>query len=149
MFARALSALVMAAVALIFGASAAWAAPTKLTHEDAANRFRAAGITWTSSVNCSDWNNPHCTSFTNINLDTVQGAITFKRISGCGVNISGGTEVGHADGTFGHRNGYKVDMSKMPCVTGYITRKFTSIGGGQWKSAAGNIYYDESNHWDV
>ncbi|TWP52091.1 hypothetical protein FKR81_10935 [Lentzea tibetensis] len=149
MFARALSALVLVATALVLGSSVANAAPTKLTHSDAAARFRAAGITWSSSGNCSDWNNRTCTSFTNINLTTVQGAITFKRASGCAVNVTGGTEVGHASGTYSHRNGYKVDYSLSTCVTNYITRTFTSIGGNKWKSGSGNIYFRESNHWDV
>ncbi|GLZ33334.1 hypothetical protein Lesp02_55220 [Lentzea sp. NBRC 105346] len=149
MFARALSALVLAATALVLGTSVASAAPTKLTHADAAARFRAAGITWSSSGGCSDWNNRTCTSFTNINLTTVQGAITFKRASGCAVNITGGTEVGHAAGTYSHRNGYKVDFSLNSCVTNYITSRFASIGGSKWKSNSGNIYYRESNHWDV
>ena len=29
------------------------------------------------------------------------------------------------------------------------TRTFTSIGGNKWKAGSGNIYYRESNHWDV
>jgi hypothetical protein len=149
MFARTLSALVLAVTALVFGASVASAAPTKLSHSDAAARFRAAGITWSSSGNCSDWNNRTCTSFTNINLTTVQGAITFKRASGCAVTITGGTEVGHASGTYSHRNGYKVDYRLSACVSNYITRTFTSIGGNKWRSGSGNVYFRESNHWDV
>ena len=46
-------------------------------------------------------------------------------------------------------NGYKLDFSLSSCLTGYIQRNFTPIGGNQWKSAAGNIYFLESNHWDV
>ena len=42
---------------------------TKLTHSQATSIFRAAGLTWSSSGGCSDWNNPTCTSFTMAVLD--------------------------------------------------------------------------------
>jgi hypothetical protein len=122
---------------------------TKLTHAQATSRLRAAGITWSSSGNCSDRNNSTCTSFDQVNLTTIQGAETLKRASGCALNVTGGTETGHASGTYSHWNGYKLDFSKSTCLTNYIHNNFTSIGGGKWQSAAGNVYFDESNHWDV
>ncbi len=87
------------------------AAVTKLGHSDAANRLRGAGISWTSSGGCSDRNNPSCTSFEQINLTTVQGAVTLKGATGCALTITGGTETGHASGTYSHWNGYKLDFS--------------------------------------
>jgi len=122
---------------------------TKLTQAQATARLRSSGITWSSSGNCNDRDNPTCTSFEQINLTTVQGAQTLKSASGCALNITGGTEVGHASGTFSHFNGYKLDMSLSSCLTGYIQRNFTSIGGDKWESAAGNIYFLEGNHWDI
>jgi hypothetical protein len=122
---------------------------TKLSHADATARLRSSGITWSSSGGCSDRSNPHCTSFSQVNLATIQGAQTLKSASGCALNVTGGTEVGHASGTYSHYNGYKLDMSKSTCLTNYIHNNFTSIGGGKWKSGAGNIYYDENNHWDI
>lgn len=127
---------------------------TKMTHAQATSIFRAAGITWSSSGNCSDRNNPTCTSFTNINDSTVYGVRTLKTASGCAVNITGGTETGHASGTYSHWNGYKVDISKYTCVGNYIHNNFTRIanrsdGALQWRSGAGNIYADEGNHWDI
>jgi hypothetical protein len=129
-------------------------AVTKMTHAQAAAIFSAAGITWSSSGNCSDWNNSTCTSFTNINDSTVYGVRTLKQASGCAINITGGTEVGHASGTYSHRNGYKVDISKYTCVGNYIHNSFTRIanrgdGYPQWKAASGNIYCDEGSHWDI
>lgn len=128
-------------------------AVTKMTHSQAASIFRAAGLTWSSTGNCSDWNISTCTSFTNINDSTVYGVRTLKQASGCAVNITGGTEVGHASGTYSHRNGYKVDISKYTCVGNYI-KNFTYIGlrgdgAPQWKSGSGNVYADEGNHWDI
>jgi hypothetical protein len=122
---------------------------TKLTNAQATARLRAAGITWSSSGNCSDRNNSTCTSFEQVNLTTIQGAETLKHASGCALNVTGGTETGHASGTYSHWNGYKLDFSKSTCLTNYIHNNFTSIGGGKWQSGAGNIYFDESNHWDV
>lgn len=128
-------------------------AVTKLTHSQAASIFSAAGITWSSTGNCSDWNNSTCTSFTNINDTTVYGARNFKQSSGCAMRITGGTETGHASGTYSHRNGYKVDWALSTCHQNYISANFTrngSVGGyPRWTSPAGNHYVRESNHWDV
>ncbi|MGI5352930.1 hypothetical protein ACQEU8_32825 [Streptomyces sp. CA-250714] len=121
----------------------------KLTHAQATAKFRAAGITWTSSGGCSDRNNPSCTSFEQLRSETADGAITLKQASGCAIRLTGGTETGHASGTYSHWNGYKLDMSLTSCLDNYVTRTFTSIGGSKWKSPSGNVYYREGNHWDV
>ncbi|MER5884037.1 hypothetical protein ABT160_09430 [Streptomyces sp. NPDC001941] len=136
------------------GGAASAAAVSKITHADATGRFRAAGIAWTSSGGCSDRNNAGCTSFDQLNLATAQGAVTLKGATGCALTITGGTETGHASGTYSHWNGYKLDFSPTTCVTNYITGTFTRIadrgdGARQYKSASGNIYARESNHWDV
>jgi hypothetical protein len=122
---------------------------TKLTHSQATSMLRSSGITWSSSGNCSDRYNSTCTSFEQVNLATIQGAQTLKSASGCALNITGGTEVGHASGTYSHWNGYKLDYSLYNCVGNYIRSYFTYIGGNKWRSGSGNIYYLESNHWDV
>jgi hypothetical protein len=124
-------------------------AVTKLSHAQAADMFRSVGITWSSSGGCSDRNNPTCTSFEQINLTTVQGAQTLKRASGCALNVTGGTETGHASGTYSHWNGYKLDFSLSTCLNNYVNANFTYIGGSKWRSGSGNVYYRESNHWDV
>ena len=127
---------------------------TKLTHSQATSIFRAAGLTWSSSGGCSDRYNSTCTSFEQINDSTAYGVRTLKTASGCAVNITGGTEAGHASGTYSHWNGYKVDISKYTCVGNYIRNTFTRIadrgdGAAQWRSGAGNIYADEGSHWDI
>ncbi|MBB1252469.1 hypothetical protein H3146_03645 [Streptomyces sp. OF3] len=124
-------------------------AAAKLTHSQATTMFRNAGITWSSSGNCSDRNRPTCTSFEQIREDTVKGAITLKRASGCALNVTGGTETGHASGTYSHWNGYKLDYSLSTCVQNYVNANFSYIGGNKWRSGSGNVYYRESNHWDV
>ncbi|MFJ5227090.1 hypothetical protein [Streptomyces sp. NPDC088400] len=151
---------VIAAIgSVLLTAGMADAAPAKWAkHDQAAAQFRKAGITSSSSGGCSDWNKKTCTSFTNINKATVSGAIAFKKVSRCKVVITGGTERGHAAGTYSHRNGYKVDMSVTTCLNKYITGKagkFTYAGkrkgdgAKMYKSPAGNVYAREGSHWDV
>lgn len=128
--------------------------PAKLSQSEAAARIRAAGIDVVSSGGCTNRNKSNCTSFDQINSATVDGIITFKRASGCDVTITGGTETGHASGTYSHWNGYKVDISITSCVSGYITRNFTyqgkrGDGAPLYKSAAGNLYANEGSHWDI
>ncbi|WP_326797026.1 hypothetical protein OG946_17570 [Streptomyces sp. NBC_01808] len=136
--------------------AAAPAAPlvTKISHSQATSMFRSSGITWSSSGGCSDRNNPTCTSFEQLNLASAQGAQTLKSASGCALNITGGTETGHAGGTYSHWNGYKLDYSLGTCVNNYVTGNFAYIGvrgdgAPMYKSGSGNIYAREGNHWDV
>ncbi|HET9143940.1 hypothetical protein [Actinophytocola sp.] len=122
---------------------------TKISHATATARLRSSNITWSSSGGCSNRNNPTCTSFEQVNSATIEGIRTLKSASGCAINVTGGTETGHASGTYSHWNGYKLDTSLSSCLNGYIQGTFTSIGGSKWRSAAGNIYYKEGNHWDI
>jgi len=149
-----LLASLLASVGLMFTVSSQADAVTKLTQAQAASQLSAAGITWSSSGNCTTRSNPTCTSFDQINQSTVTGVITLKHASGCAINITGGTEVGHASGTYSHYNGYKVDVSHNSCIDGYIHTAFTRIGNRgdgypQWQAASGNIYCDEGTHWDI
>ncbi len=143
-----LSSVLIALTSLFFVAAPA-EAHTKISHSYATSQLRNAGITWSSSGNCSDRYNSTCTSFEQINQETISGVITLKRASGCSINATGGTEVGHASGTYSHWNGYKIDISKYTCVGNYIRNNFSYIGGSKWKAPSGNIYYDEGNHWDI
>ena len=142
-----------AAVALAGATALAAAAPAsavdKMTHSQATAALSSSGITWSSSGNCSDRNNPTCTSFEQVNVTSIQGIQTLKSASGCAINVTGGTETGHASGTYSHWNGYKLDYSLGSCVGNYIRNSFTYIGGNKWRSGSGNIYFLESNHWDV
>ena len=154
-----LSALVLALTVLFapgvgLAASHDAFAVTKLTQAQAESMFRAAGITWSSSGGCTTRSNSTCTSFSELNQATAQGAVTLKHASGCAINITGGTEVGHASGTYSHYNGYKLDFGKNTCLTNYVHNSFSYIGlrgdgYPQWKAASGNIYADEGTHWDA
>lgn len=146
------------AMVFVLGAPAAAASDTatvpKLSQSEAESRLSSADVTHSSSGNCTERSNPHCTSYSQINATTVAGVITLKNASGCAINITGGTEVGHASVTYSHYNGYKVDISRNGCIDGYIKDTFTGIGKRadgypQWRAASGNLYGDEGNHWDI
>ena len=134
-----------------------WADPdyaAKLSQAQAASLIRAAGIGVSSSGNCTTRTNSTCTSFEQINDTTVNGIITLKRASGCAMTITGGTETGHASGTYSHWNGFKVDIAFSTCIGNYIVNNFTyqgkrGDGAPLYKSAAGNLYAKESTHWDI
>ncbi|HEV7976434.1 hypothetical protein [Amycolatopsis sp.] len=142
------------AATLLFATAGEASAVTKLSQSAAASQLGAAGITHSSSGGCTTRSNSTCTSYEQINTSTVNQAITLRNSSGCAINITGGTEVGHASGTYSHYNGYKIDISHNACNDNYIKNSFSYIGlrgdgYPQWKSAAGNLYCDEGNHWDI
>ncbi|WP_371660802.1 peptidoglycan-binding protein [Streptomyces sp. NBC_00280] len=132
----------------------------KLSDADAYARLRAAGIDRSSTGSCTDRNRKNCTSLQDIRVGTVNGVIDLKKKSGCGVVITGGTEVGHSAGTYSHWNGYKVDVRRTPCVTNYIqshSARHHQRGDGAWVwrvTSGGRTvidYADErwANHWDI
>ena len=151
---RFVGAAVAAVAATVMMAAPASASGYKMTQSDAAASLSSVGITWSSSGGCTTRSISTCTSFSQINSGTVSGVKTLRTASRCAINITGGTEVGHASGTYSHYNGYKVDTSKTTCLNSYVHNSFTRIanrgdGYAQWRSAAGNIYCDEGNHWDI
>ncbi|PSK63610.1 hypothetical protein B0E53_04452 [Micromonospora sp. MH33] len=145
----------LAATAVTVGAALGLAAPAwAISHSSATSQLRAAGISWTSSGNCSDRYVSTCTSFEGIRQATIDGIITFKRASGCAITITAGTEVGHASGTYSHWNGYKVDIAPSTCIQNYISAAYTYVGyisgfGYQYRAPSGNLYTLEGNHWDI
>ena len=99
---RRLGTLSAATLLSVVGSVALAGSASAVTQAQAEAAFQSAGITWSSSGGCTDRNNPTCTSFDQLNLATVQGAQTLKSASGCALNITGGTETGHAGGTYSH-----------------------------------------------
>jgi hypothetical protein len=150
-----LSGAILLTVLTTLGLSFGTIAPASaVTHASAASQLSAAGVGWTSSGGCSDPGNSTCTSFEGVRQPTVDGAITLKGASGCGLTITGGTETGHAGGTYSHAAGYKLDFSRTTCLTSWIHTTYTYIGqrsdgAAQYEAASGNVYADEGNHWDV
>ncbi|KAI6183063.1 Lysozyme [Aphelenchoides bicaudatus] len=120
------------------------------THQEAANLVRAQDISISSSGGCSNRADRKCTSFDGIHVEAIDG-----KASGCAIVITGGTETGHAGSrnpsARTHSNGWKIDVRKRgnDCITQYIKRTFTKISPNRWQAASGNIYLDESDHWDI
>jgi len=119
------------------------------SHSTAASLLSAAGISTSSSGGCSTRSRSDCTSLECIRHNTVSGLISFKKSTGCGVTITGGTETGHASGTYSHGNGYKVDISMTSCLTNYIQSKFKKLDSIHWADGSSNNYHYEGNHWDI
>ena len=146
--------LVVAVLAAIVTTLGLAGPASAVTQASAESQFRAAGITWSSSGGCTTQSNSTCTSFSGLNQASVDGAITLKNASGCALNITGGTEVGHAGGTYSHGTGYKLDFSRTSCLTSWVHSAYTytgqrSDGAALYEAASGNVYADEGNHWDV
>ncbi|WP_442809864.1 peptidoglycan-binding domain-containing protein [Streptomyces sp. SR27] len=125
-----------------------------LTHSQAAAKFSAAGISWSSSGGCSDRNSTACTSFDGLRVASADGAVTLRGASGCQMTITGGTETGHASGTYSHWNGYKLDFAMTSCLTNYVTGTFPysgkrGDGASLYTAPSGNVYANEGSHWDV
>ena len=65
------------------------------THAEAVTALSAAGISVTATGNCSDMNNPKCTSLDTIPHSTITNLIKLKTACACSFNVTGGTEKGH------------------------------------------------------
>jgi hypothetical protein len=147
--------ILIAGASLAVAGSVALAPPASaVSQASAAAQFSAAGVGWTSSGGCTNPNNSTCTSFEGIRQATIDGGITLKNASGCGLTITGGTETGHAGGTYSHATGYKLDFSRTTCLTSWIHGTYTYIGlrsdgAPMYEAGSGNVYADEGNHWDV
>ncbi|WP_116210666.1 peptidoglycan-binding domain-containing protein [Streptomyces olivoreticuli] len=126
-----------------------------LSQSQAASMLSAAGITWSSSGDCANRDSSSCTSFDGLRRASADGAVALKRAVGsCPLNITGGTETGHASGTYSHGNGYKLDFGMVGCLSSYITGTFTHSGtrgdgAALYTAPSGNIYANEGSHWDV
>lgn len=138
---------------LVATAAPSWAV-TKLSDASASSQLSAVGISRSSSGGCTNRNVGTCTSYDQINQETVSGIKTFRSISGCAITITGGTEVGHASGTYSHYNGYKVDISVTTCISNYVTGHYAysgtrSDGTALYTAPSGNVYAKEGSHWDI
>ena len=137
---------------------------TQEGQSQAAAQLAQAGIAVVSTGNCSDPNNPSCTSLAGIRQDTVEEAVTLKNDCGCTVTITGGTETGHDTSATGvdHADGYKVDLQDNSGLTNFIETNSlsgfiqlanrTSDGAPQYQDpATGAVYAYEASahHWDV
>lgn len=125
----------------------------RLDQQLAEYALRASGIGWRSTGGCSDRTVRTCTSFEGIRWGTLRSLIDFAESSGCEVTVTGGTEHGHAGGTYSHANGYKIDIATGACVDEAV-RRYPSIGvrgdGARLhRSPEGVVFAREKDHWDI
>ncbi|CAH1776914.1 unnamed protein product [Owenia fusiformis] len=125
----------------------------KISHSAARSMLSREGIGISSSGRCSNRYNPRCTSLEQIRRKTITGTINeLKRPSRCPMTVTGGTEVGHARGTYSHWNGFKIDLGLNSCLNNYIRANFPfyRMRGRYrvYRARSGNEYCLEGNHWD-
>ncbi|MEV0388598.1 hypothetical protein [Nonomuraea sp. NPDC050643] len=125
-----------------------------MSHRTANGWLKSAGLKTKSTGNCTSKHMHHCTSLDSVRTRTVAKAIELKRVSGCPIMVTGGTERGHAPGHFSHGNGYKLDISHNACIDRHIMKNHDkagvrSDGAALYKSPSGTTFADESDHWDI
>jgi hypothetical protein len=86
--------------------------------------------------------------------ETVQEIVKIKNECGCDIFVTSGTEGSHAEGTYSHYNGYKVDLRPNQALDDYIRGNYQDIGlrrdgARQYRSPSGAVYAREGDHWDV
>ncbi|WP_203597255.1 hypothetical protein [Actinomadura bangladeshensis] len=125
----------------------------RLEQRFAETALRGSGIRWRSTGGCSDRTVRTCTSFKGVRWGTIKGVIDFAESSGCKITITGGTERGHAPGTYSHANGYKLDIAPGRCVDAAIKRYPSAgtrgDGARLYRSPDGTVFAREKDHWDI
>ena len=131
---------------------------TKLSEEEGRGYLQRAGITINKSacpagVSYKDVSGG-CTSLAGITTLALMEAIELKNDCQCDLKITGGAELGHAQGAISHSSGYKLDFQPNSALDKYIQKNFTYIGyrsdgAKQYKAIDGTIMAREDDHWDA
>lgn len=123
------------------------------THEEAAAILQDANITVVSSTGCIGPKNTGCTSLEGIQQDTLDHIVSVGQACNCAVTVTGGTEDGHAAGTFSHGNGFKIDLRLTDELNTYLMENLRRAGKrgshDRYVDACGNEYVLEGDHWDI
>lgn len=123
-------------------------------HEANKARLAAAGITVSSTGNCSDKTKSTCTSLDGMRENTIDQAIVVKKACNCSVVVTGGTEAGHSGGSTSHAAGFKIDLRITSQLDSYIqslTRSGSRGSDPRYVDRCGNEYVKEGSpaHWDI
>ena len=139
------------------GASDTFSGAT-LSEQEARNNLQQAGITVNKGACPSGvpYTNVSggCTSLKGVKTSTIEGAIQLKNECNCSIQITGGTELGHASGSASHASGNKLDFRPNSTLDQYIQNNYTDIGlrsdgARQYRAPNGTIYAREGDHWDA
>lgn len=130
----------------------------RMSEQEARNQFQQAGITINKGACPSGVSYQNvsggCTSLTGVTATTLLEAVQLKNDCKCNIQITGGTEQGHAQGTLSHANGDKLDFQPNSTLDNYIQNNFIPVkdrsdGTKQYRAPDGSVYARESDHWDV
>lgn len=128
-------------------------APTAVgeySHAEAIAQLKKNDILVVSTGGCDDAKKSNCTSLDGVKQNTIQRITELQKASGDQLIITGGTETGHANGTYSHSEGYKIDLRPTTKLNNYITSNFEKIGDNKYKDSNGNTYWRHPpDHWDV
>ena len=85
---------------------------------------------------------------------TIDGLAQLKEECGCDLTVTGGSELGHSEGSFSHGAGYKADLRLTPELNNYIESNYERVGtrsdgAALYRDPDGNTYARESTHWDI
>ncbi len=135
------------------GASGGWEGLT-LSEQEARNDLQQAGITVNKGACPSGVSYQNvsggCTSLSDVKTSTIEGVIQLKNECNCALEITGGTELGHAQGTISHASGNKLDFRLSSALDKYIQNNFKyDTNLKQYQAPDGTIYVRESDHWDA
>lgn len=95
-----------------------------------------------------------CTSVGGLRQSTVSQTINIKNICGS-ITVTGGSELGHADGGLSHGSGSKIDLSTGidSCIQGgsdgFFARNGSRGSHPRYIDKCNNEYVRESTHWDI
>ena len=130
----------------------------ELNEQQARSKLQQAGILINKSAcpSGASYQNVSggCTSLDGVKTSTIEEAIQLKNECNCALVITGGTELGHAQGTISHASGNKLDFGLNSTLNQYIQSNFTPIGvrsdgAIQYRAPDGTLYAREGDHWDV
>ncbi|MEK9175015.1 MAG: pilin [Patescibacteria group bacterium] len=137
-----------------------------LTHAQAKALLDSAGVSISSTGNCSDKTQSTCTSLDGIQTAVINEVIKLKGDCGCSLIVTGGTETGHAAGTYSHSTGYKIDIARSGNLDRFISTShaflFTAPRGSGCHNDGPNYVRDlnrnisyvletcpGAEHWDI
>lgn len=131
---------------------------SSITDSQARTQLSSAHYSFSSTGNCTE-DRSNCTYLGGIQQSALSTLVSLGNKSGCsGMTITGGSEPGHAGGPNSHGNGYKIDIrnnaTANSCIEAHTTRYPAGDRGGDGggtarKDSCGNVYVQESDHWDV
>jgi hypothetical protein len=134
--------------------------PTVNNEQAIRQQLAQAGVTINHNPCPTGSSGSGCTNVAGMRPATVAQIIAIKEACGdsCNVQVTGGTEPGHAAGLYSHSTGYKVDLALNATLNAYL-ESLTSAGirtgdnpGPAYTDRCiqnGNQYVKESNHWDI